>query len=656
MNTTKPSSIKRPFRGVLLANIVAIGLVWSAGAQGEESYHWPLDLPRELSSSFGEYRTGRFHAGIDLRTGGVIGHPVYAAADGHVSRVRCSPYGYGKAIYVQFRDGYSAVYAHLDDYFDELRAYVRRNQHARQSYTVDLYPEPGQFPVRKGQQIAVSGRTGVGPPHLHYEPRDAANRPVNPRLLGISWPDTTRPVMQSLLVSPEGPAGTVNGGYEPITLDVTHHGEGRYTTAPVHISGRIGIGVDVIDPGRDGLRFGVHVLRLLHEDHEVFRVQHDYLSYDTIHNGAVAYHPFYLDRGRYLLLWRWPGNESPLYAQSSASGWFETPHTPGELVVEAVDFMGNKATLTIPFRPDSPADAPTTQHAAETNGHVSMACHGEFLTVTATFSAAESQAPELLVETGATITLLPFRPVSERTWMAAFKPDKSGAHALRVHHPRITPFEEVVHVFLRSHATQSVDLDEVQLRIQSDSPYGVLFAQAKPADNVSAPPVPLRGRAWRIWPEATPVDARVQLSLPLPDGAENPSRLRLFRETGRGWRYVGGSHEGGRIVAAVRNFGVYAVLEDTQPPTIRDISPPDGYHAQTKRPIIRAHIADVGSGIADFSVTANGTWLLAEYDPDENRLEWERDHDLPSGEQALVYRVVDNAGNVTTQRRTVHIP
>lgn len=623
----------------------------------EELYQWPLDLSRELSSSFGEYRTGRFHAGIDLRTGGVIGRPVYAAADGYVSRVRCSPYGYGKAVYIQFNDGNSVVYAHLDDYSDEVRAYVRQNQHARQTYTVDLYPQPGQFPVRRGEQVALSGRTGVGPPHLHYELRDSANRPFNPRLAGIKWPDTTRPVIRVALVTPYGPVGTVNGGFTPETLEVVHQGGGRYTASPVAISGRVGIGVDVMDPGNDGLRFGVHILRLLHEGRELFRVQHDHLSYDTMHNGAVAYHPFFLDKGRFLLLWRWPGNASPPYSHSPSSGWFDVPDAPGELVAEAVDFMGNSATLTIPFRPEKPQEgAVAAASTADAPGAVAMACHGEWLVLTAAFPSAEGHAPELLAESGATITLTRFLPKTERTWEAAFRPEQSGIHSLRVHHPRIAPFEETVHVVLRGSAEQTLALQDVRLGVKRDSPYGVLFAQARPAQNTSAPPVRLLGTPWRIWPENTPVDAQIDLSLPMPEGAENPARLRLYRDTGNGWRYVGGRRRGDRLEASVRNFGVYAVLEDTQPPTIRDVSPPDGYHAQTRRPIIRATIADVGSGIAEFTITANGKWLLAEYDPDENRLEWERDQELPSGEQELIYRVADNAGNVTTVRRTVQIP
>ena len=91
------------------ALLVAAALVLGA----DSTLQWPLDLPPELSSSFAEYRTGRFHAGIDIRTAG-IGREVHAAGDGHISRVRCSPWGYGKAVYLQLDTGQTVVYAHLD--------------------------------------------------------------------------------------------------------------------------------------------------------------------------------------------------------------------------------------------------------------------------------------------------------------------------------------------------------------------------------------------------------------------------------------------------------------------------------------------------------------------------------------------------------------
>lgn len=633
-----------------------------AVADAEEIYHWPLNLPRDLSSSFAEYRTGRFHAGIDLRTGGVIGRPVFAAEDGYVSRVRCSPWGYGKAVYLQLRDGNIAVYAHLDDYYDELRDYVRAAQHAARSYTVDLYPEPGRFPVRRGRQIAVSGRTGVGPPHLHYELRDSANRPFNPRLIGIQWPDATRPEVRGLVAIPDGPGSTVNGSLSPVTLEISNLGSGQYRSAPVSASGRIGFGVDVIDPGNDGLRLGIHVLRLLHGEQEIFRVQHDYLSYDDIHHGAVSYHPFLSDIGRFLLLWRWPDNTTALYSQSSGDGWFNVPDGGVELLIEAVDFMGNGARVIVPVVPETTYAATRQEphldrgHNDAPDGNVSVACQGLYLTITAQFHTDTVQAPVLLVESGLDILSVPFLRESANAWQAAFAPPGTGSYTLRTAHPRMAANEKTVHVLARGAPERTLSFDELQITVKPASPFGMLYVHASAETSPRSHAIPLRGRAWRIWPEESPIDAQVEVSLPIPDSSEQPARTGLYRATGRGWRHVGGRRAGNRLTAGVRNFGTYAVMEDNQPPVIAAISPPDDYQAQTQRPIIRATITDVGSGISDFSITANGRWLLAEYDPDEDRLEWERDRPLDSGANEIVYQVTDNAGNVTTARRTVFIP
>ena len=130
-------------------------IVAALSADPSAVYAWPLSLPRALTSSFAEYRVGRYHMGVDLRTG-PIGKDVFAAADGYVSRIRCSPYGYGKAIYLQLEDGNSVVYAHLDDYAPALRDYVRRAQHDRKKYTVDLYPDAIPAPLRSSN-VRASG-------------------------------------------------------------------------------------------------------------------------------------------------------------------------------------------------------------------------------------------------------------------------------------------------------------------------------------------------------------------------------------------------------------------------------------------------------------------------------------------------------------------
>lgn len=90
--------------------------------------------------------TGRHqaHNGMDFPQ--PAGTPVYATADGYVSKVGIQPGGLGLAIQIAHRDGFSTTYGHLSRY--EL--------------------QPGQW-VKRGQRIGRVGETGLATgPHLHY--------------------------------------------------------------------------------------------------------------------------------------------------------------------------------------------------------------------------------------------------------------------------------------------------------------------------------------------------------------------------------------------------------------------------------------------------------------------------------------------------------
>ena len=66
----------------------------SFGQEHPQDFHPPLKIPLVLSGTFGELRNNHFHAGIDIKTKGQSGLKVYAIADGYVSRIKVSPWGY----------------------------------------------------------------------------------------------------------------------------------------------------------------------------------------------------------------------------------------------------------------------------------------------------------------------------------------------------------------------------------------------------------------------------------------------------------------------------------------------------------------------------------------------------------------------------------
>ncbi len=623
-------------------------LVWLAAA-ATTPYHWPLDLPPELTSSFGEYRTGRYHAGIDLRTGG-IGLPVYAAADGYVSRVRCSPWGYGKAVYLQLEDGNTAVYAHLDDYYDALRAFVQREQHRQQSYSIDVTLSPGQFPVARGQLIAKAGDTGIGAPHLHYELRDGAQRPLNPRALGIDWPDSSAPQVRQILVAPLGPDATVNGDVLPKVVDVVY-ADGTYTAPAVRAQGRIALAVNTVDRGPSGnYRLDPYRIAVDVDGATVFVLQRDKLSYDTHRDGVVGWHPFFLSEGRYTTLWRWPGNDSQPYQHTASDGTFTVA---GDCRVRLTleDFQGNTSTAQLPIVLDAKHEpaAPAATGTGQATGN--MECLGEMLIFETRFTAAEPQAPVLVVNQTSRHTA---RRIDAQTYRLMWRPERSGRYEFTIDHPRVAPFYREVGAWVRGDAATLTLGDGVRVSVPGDAPFGALYLRVYRFETSLGSGMRKMGPAFRLWPEAMPIDTDITVQLPADEALSG--KVHAYRHAGRYWSRQSTERSGSTATIRVDDLGTYQLMEDTRAPSINNFSPPDGYRAQTRRPIIHATMTDGGSGLEDYNVYLGGQWLLCEFDPDNNRVTWERDEDLPSGTHTLVFRATDAAGNTARAERTVVIP
>ncbi len=204
----------------------------------------PLDPPLRLSGSFGEYRPGHFHAGLDFATGERTGLPVYASLAGRVVRVRASGTGYGRSVYLQSDDGRLLVYAHLDAFDEPLASYVSAAQDSAGEYEQDLWPEPARFPVDSGQRLGWSGRSGTDAPHLHFEIRrgDVA---YNPLLAGVSVADTVAPLIPRVALVPVRSRADASWEGQPETVVCT----GKDTAL---ITGEERLVVEAVDARADG--------------------------------------------------------------------------------------------------------------------------------------------------------------------------------------------------------------------------------------------------------------------------------------------------------------------------------------------------------------------------------------------------------------------
>jgi murein DD-endopeptidase MepM/ murein hydrolase activator NlpD len=193
----------------------------------------PVKIPLALSANFGELRIDHFHSGIDIRTQGVTGKEVVAAAEGYVSRIGVSPTGFGNALYIRHPSGYSTVYGHLERFTPEIDAYVKAQQYERKSFAVTLFPPKDKFQVKQGDIIAFSGNSGgSGGPHLHFEVRKADSEiPVNPLLFNFGPADNIKPVIERLFIYPVIDDSEINSLHKTMKISVAGNNGNYYVPA-----------------------------------------------------------------------------------------------------------------------------------------------------------------------------------------------------------------------------------------------------------------------------------------------------------------------------------------------------------------------------------------------------------------------------------------
>ena len=123
--------------GLNAANAQSDASVWYGRRDGLIA---PLNIPLILAGNFGELRENHFHTGLDFKTEGREGVPVIAAHDGVIARVKVSPFGYGRALYLSGAMGITTVYAHLQRFEPTVEQWTRERQYQHQQFALDESP------------------------------------------------------------------------------------------------------------------------------------------------------------------------------------------------------------------------------------------------------------------------------------------------------------------------------------------------------------------------------------------------------------------------------------------------------------------------------------------------------------------------------------
>ncbi len=246
------------------------------------TYSPPVSYDMTLAGNFGEPRPNHFHCGIDVKTGGVEGKPIYAIADGYVSRITVGLNGFGNAVYITHPDGRTSVYCHLREFSPRIKAFLRRWQYEHESFHADVRLAPTDVPVARGQLVAVSGNSGSSlAPHLHLELHDSFTGQVTDPLTVLSShvADSVPPTANGFMVIPIAGEGTFEGSSKSRTFHLGTNRSKRSFTA----WGKVGFAIWATDHMQASHNWlGVYQTVLRIDGHETFRCTIDSIPPDMM--------------------------------------------------------------------------------------------------------------------------------------------------------------------------------------------------------------------------------------------------------------------------------------------------------------------------------------------------------------------------------------
>jgi len=343
----------------------------SSESIAESDYHPPMELPLIVTGTFGELRSTHFHGGVDFSTGRKIGKKVFAVAEGHVSRIKVAPDGYGNALYIKLKDGNTAVYGHLNNFSYPIQERLLKEQIKHTSSFLDFNLTPHEIPIARGQFIGKSGDSGGVPPHLHFELREKFEKLLNPLLYGFSIPDTTAPKLTSIALIPLDPHFVPLAKKEwKIVKPVWDVKTSQYTLPRQNLaSAYTGIEIAIVDDSF-GNKCAPSRVVLKEKGNILFERDYTTFSFEEFPQNFVVYNRLFWLEGK--------GNYERLYALPNSTLTFEKfkPDQRGVLhfkegetrnfTVQVEDAAKNKTNLSFALsRSSKGTRVPSTQLARD---------------------------------------------------------------------------------------------------------------------------------------------------------------------------------------------------------------------------------------------------------------------------------------------------
>jgi hypothetical protein len=599
-----------------------------------ETFLYPINpgLPGSLAGTMGELRNTHFHSGLDIRTNNVIGLPVLASKSGYISRVSVGPVGYGNVVYIKHPDGYTTIYAHLDKFVGDLAEYVLKEHYRKRSANINLYFKPGQFPVQRGDTIALSGNSGSsGGPHLHFDIRDKNNFALNP-LLVESFPEITDdlpPAVEKIALRTLDINSRINDRFGRFEFYAKKVGDNYVFDVPILAIGNIGVEVLAKDKLAPNSRFygGVNYIEMRVDSQLIFNQSIDKINVSKGRDilTVMDFKVLRSDGKRFYKLFLDDGNGLNFYDKSPGDGKINVKDGDDtDVDITLKDSYGNSSKMYFRLRP-----SPRTKEATllePLKKDLEYDIQENVLMITSKPCEADSNLAVAYFRDGKRIIAPDYSNVNRAVYLLDLRneiPDSvvfcSGSVVPKI--VASVPSAGQYHYYS--------DLMDVEFPL--NSLYDTVYL------NADHRIFPDSSEVFTLGSPYIPLNKTIKVTIRPMKNIKWHDAMGVYRIEEKGYSYLGGKWENGAVHFSTREFGEVTLLEDKTPPTIKPVV--------VNHYVARFKIKDDLSGISSYRATIDGQWLLMYHDSKTNTIWSERLNKdvLMKGEFKLV--VVDEAGN-----------
>ncbi|MEO0897442.1 MAG: M23 family metallopeptidase [Bacteroidota bacterium] len=631
--------------------VICGGLILSFTPTDDEPYQFPFDSYKTLAGTFGELRGNHFHSGIDVKTYQKIGIPTKAITNGYIYRIKSSPFGFGRAIYLKHDDGNFSVYAHLDRFTDPIEKLVFDRQVQEEKYEQEIYLAKDHIRVKRGEVIGFSGNSGSSSgPHLHFEIRDKDERILNPLAFYPNYiPDHVRPSVQEIGFEPLQIDSRVEGKWDKLRLTPTNKGNGQYEIGDViRVKGPIGIEYKAFDR-LDGAsnKCGINYVKLFLDNQLIHEFRLDTFAFDESRkiNMHIDYAYFRQLKRRIQRAYVLPGNDFSAYQDNIEKGIIELKDDDLHAFrLELTDYAGNQSIVKGKLKRDSQIIAFPTSPRYYSDPQLTSEEKHQILKITANRPRSSyREGLRIINDLGEESRLMPsYHMGSKMVFLLALDRYNYPVAVIDPEGKNQLNFSYMEEIF--PDQNNLVELDELQVFF----PYKALFShqhiQVRKFDREPG----MYSHVFEVGNNYIPVNEPYLINFRV--GKEVDLKRMVVATKGRTkWEYagsvIGSSHN---VYASLRSFGKFCLMRDVVKPSIEHINFKNkGFISQSQKHLI-LRIDDNFSGIDHESIrgTLDGKWVPFEYYFRQKRIRYDFTGKRPSkGAHTLEVRVKDKAGN-----------